>query len=250
MLIALTNGKAGRVKQDISVGASWRDLFRSSEDLLTASVFGRLSYLEGPMVWKILRRGLGFELPDYKVVELYNVEFWPTWPEGDGAARTVEPDVFLQINVGDPSVQIDLIIEAKLGIGLDQCADQWRRQWTAYHELPATIDGDAKPYLIAIGGLGQHEASYLSRILQDLQKGGHEVKALAANWPKLLEAVIAVGKETTDLRDTRILSDIVSALALAGYRQIQSFSGLTAHHRIDHRSKAVLVDYNFQETHD
>lgn len=247
MLIALTNGKAGRIKQDISVGASWRDLFRSSEDLLTASVFGRLSYLEGPMLWKILRRGLGVELPDYKVVDLYNVEFWPTWPEGDGAAKTVEPDVFLQFNVGDPSIQIDLIVEAKIGTGLDQYADQWRRQWTAYHELPSTTDSDATPYLIAIGGLGEHEASYMRRMLEDLQNGGHEIKALAANWPKLLEAVIAVGKETTSQRDTRILSDIVSALALAGYRKIQSFSGLISHHRINHQSKAVLVDYNFQE---
>jgi len=247
MLIALTNGKAGRIKQDVSAGASWRELFRSSEDLLTASVFGRLSYLEGPMLWKILRRGLGFEIPDYKVVELYNIEFWPSWSEGEETTRTVEPDVFLQFKVGDPSNQIDLIIEAKLGIGLGQYADQWRRQWSAYHALSTTREGDATPYLIAIGGLGQHEASYLNRLLQDLQNDGHEIKALAANWPRLLAAVIAVDKETTSPRDQRILRDIVEALALAGYRQIQSFSGLTSHHRINQRSKAVLLDYKFQE---
>lgn len=48
MLVALTSGKAGRLKTEIAPGTSWREVFRASEDLLTASVFGRLIYLDGP----------------------------------------------------------------------------------------------------------------------------------------------------------------------------------------------------------
>lgn len=50
MLVALTNGKAGRVGSEIKAGTSWRDVFRTSEDLLTATVFGRLAYLRGAKV--------------------------------------------------------------------------------------------------------------------------------------------------------------------------------------------------------
>ncbi|MGO7582399.1 hypothetical protein ACC689_09645 [Rhizobium ruizarguesonis] len=244
MLVALTNGKAGRIADEVKAGSSWRDVFKNSEDLLTAAVFERLTYLRGPRLWAILREAFGTELPDYKVVDLVDASFWPTWPENEEGTKTVEPDVFLQFKVGDPEVRIDLIVEAKYRPGYDQYAHQWKRQWTAYHKFVAD-DEEATPYLLAIGGLGAHAASTTQRLKTELLADGLEVLAIAANWPKLLDAITAELEKVEDSEERRVIGDIIEALALAGFRHIKQLQDLRSQRRMSPASKATLLDYDY-----
>ncbi|NKL38783.1 hypothetical protein GFL49_34825 [Rhizobium leguminosarum bv. viciae] len=244
MLLALTQGKAGRIGNEIKAGSSWREVFKSSEDLLTAAVFGRLVYLRGSRLWSILRNAFGSALPDYKLVELVDASFWPTWPENEGGTKTVEPDVFLQFNVGDPAVRIDVIVEAKYRPGYDQYAEQWQRQWTAYHRFVAQDDG-ASAFLLAIGGLGPHAATTMHRLQGQLRADGLDVKVVAANWPKLLDAVTAE-IEIAKSEERRLLGDILEAMALAGFRKIRQLEDLYSQRRLNPASKSAFLDYDYR----
>lgn len=247
MLVALTNGKAGRLKSEIQSGASWRQVFRASEDLLTASVFGRLTYLDGPVLWTILR-GAFPELPDYRMVELLDVEFWPRWLE-EGEASTVEPDVFLQFQVGDPAVRIDVIVEAKFGTAPAQYADQWRRQWTAYHSAREE-EGEDVPrsvYLMAIGGIGARTDLLVERLLRELEQHDIEIRPLAAHWSDLLRSLVEFHEKSIVGRDRRIVEDIIEALGLANYRHAETLNTLPAPEQ-NWRMESIeaLTDYDFR----
>lgn len=246
MLLALTNGKAGRIKQDIASGSTWRSVFRASEDLLTASVFGRLAYLDGPMLWTILRRTFGV-LPDFKVVDLVNIEFWPVWDDDEIAGRTVEPDIFLQFHVGDPSQRIDVIVEAKLGVGAVQDAEQWRRQWLAYLRLQKSIGEPWRMYHMAIGGMGRNAAWNAGRLISQMPPETSAIEIMAANWPALADSVYRQLNEQPVTRDKRILIDIIEALALAGYRHINPLVHLKSSRKFDPASLVTLTSYDFQE---
>ena len=61
MLSAILHGKAGRVEGADDEPRSYRDLFRASEDLLTATVLERLAYLEAADFWnQALERDPGY----------------------------------------------------------------------------------------------------------------------------------------------------------------------------------------------
>lgn len=246
MLLALTNGKAGRVKWDIASGSTWRNVFRASEDLLTASVFGRLSYLDGPMLWTILRRTFRV-LPDFKVVDLVNVEFWPVWDKDDVSGRTVEPDIFLQFHVGDPAQRVDVIVEAKMGVGAVQNAAQWQKQWLAYRELQKSIGEPWRLYHMAIGGMGRNAASNANRLISQMPVEAETTEILAANWPALADSVYHQLDEQPATRDRRILLDIIEALALAGYRHINPLVHLKSSRKFNPMSITTLSSYDFQE---
>jgi hypothetical protein len=245
VLVALLNGKAGTISDDVKAGSSWRNVFKSSEDLLTAAVFERLAYLRGPLLWAILREAFGTDLPAYKVVDLIDASFWPTWPENDEGTKTVEPDVFLRFKAGDPEIRIDVIVEAKYRPGYDQYADQWRRQWIAYHRYVADGEG-ATAYLLAVGGLGAHAATTMHRLQAELLADGLEVKVIAGNWPKLLDAVTTAREQSESGEEGRLLEDITEAMALAGFRQVTQYRDLRSHTRIDPASKEVVLGYDFR----
>ncbi|WP_097522176.1 hypothetical protein [Sinorhizobium sp. BJ1] len=153
MLHAVAGRKAGRLQSNDGQ-VSWLAAFRMSEDLLTASVFGRLAYLEGAVLWRILRRTFGSGLPDFRVAELSDITFWPVWDDSAETNGTVEPDVFLDFKLGDPAISMRMIVEAKFGTYPTQHANQWVRQWTAYRE--ANGDDGNRVVLAAIGGLGKN----------------------------------------------------------------------------------------------
>nr|CAD6603728.1 hypothetical protein RTCK_01442 [Rhizobium sp. TCK] len=245
MLIALMNGKSGRVKETIQSGSSWRDLFRTSEDLLTASVFGRLSYLDGPVLWSIICGACGRALPPFKTVELFNIEFWPTWPEKD-EGRTVEPDVLLQFRTGDPSIRIDLIVEAKLGAGSGQYANQWEREWNAHHNLSSVSGEPVTPYLLAVGGLGHHASATAARIQREVKENGTQIEVISSSWANFLDAVLEQLERPCSSPQRRILKDIVEAFALAGYRRIHPLEGIISNRSFSGDSLNKLSRYDFR----
>ncbi|AJC79781.1 hypothetical protein IE4803_CH02592 [Rhizobium etli bv. phaseoli str. IE4803] len=247
MLIAVTSGKAGTVGSGIEPGTSWREVFRASEDLLTASAFGRLTYLEGPVLWQILRRAIGSTLPDYKVVELISADFWPRLAEADDSGYTVEPDVILRFEVGDPTVRIDFIVEAKLGTGASQYAEQWRRQWTAFQKL-RTEEGDAATsvYLLALGGLGTKKALTVERIVSDLGSTGTPLDVVAATWGEIADAVHQQLEISVRSSERRVLNDVIGALALANYRHVDLLRDLHSARRFNQSAIDEISAYDFQ----
>ncbi|WP_234879194.1 hypothetical protein [Sinorhizobium americanum] len=190
-----------------------------SEDLLTASVFGRLAYLDGSILWRVLRRSFGPPLPDFRVAELEGITFWPTWDEGGEANGTVEPDVFLDFKLGDPAISLRLIVEAKFGSYPAQYAEQWVRQWTAYHE--SNGDDGNRVFLAAIGGLGKNVEETVEKIVGKVTALGHDIEVVAAGWDRLLDALEEERNGPADRATTRIIDDIVTALGLASYQHLR-----------------------------
>ncbi|AWM24010.1 hypothetical protein [Sinorhizobium fredii] len=222
MLQALVSGKAGRLP-GFDETISWRNAFRISEDLLTAAVFGRLAYLEGPVFWRILRRTFGSSLPDHRVAELANVEFWPRWDESGETGGSVEPDVFLDFNLGDPQISIRIIVEAKFGTSPTQYADQWLRQWSSYHEAK---EGDgSRVFLAAIGGLGRNVEATVEKLAGRIAAAGHDINVVAAGWDRLLDA-LQEERTSASRSAARIIDDMVTALGMAGYQHLSLMGGL------------------------
>ena len=165
MLRALLSGKAGVLKKAVLPGTPWLDAFRGNEDVLTATVFERLAYLDGPCLWGVLASVFP-SLPTYQVAEVLTIEFWPRWSELESPG-TVIPDVFLQFQVGDPAVIVSLIVEAKLDDL--QYAGQWKREWDGFRARPKEYGGQPETvFLLAIGGHGASARSTVARLVAEI----------------------------------------------------------------------------------
>ncbi|SCX03944.1 hypothetical protein [Agrobacterium rosae] len=243
MLQAVISGKAGTIPvggRDEKV--SWRKVFRISEDLLTASVFGRLAYLDDAVLWRIMRRTFGAPLPDLRVAELEDISFWPRWTDAIEDGRNVEPDVFMDFKLGDPAIQLRLIVEAKLWKYPSQDARQWAREWVAYQD--AFGDDGQVAFLCALGGLGKKVDETVTRIATEVLALGHEIKIAAAGWDRLLEALEEERRSPTTRAMTRIIDDVVAALALADYQHLKLPFDMT-HHTRSWKPSASAVLRNF-----
>ncbi|MBY3476170.1 hypothetical protein HFN78_35680 [Rhizobium laguerreae] len=245
MLIAVTSNKSGRLPDNLKPGSSWREAFRQSEDLLTAAAFGRLTYLEGGVLWSVLRSACGNALPDFRFAELVAADFWPWWSAAGGEGR-VQPDVVLGFSVGDPAIRIDIIVEAKLRPHSAQSARQWRGQWESYHEANGELPMADAVYLMAIGGLGVDADRTAEKLIKQNGDDGVEIKAVAASWDQMLNAVHARIGVSKIVPEKRILSDIIEAIALAGYRRLTLLDSLPSLplHGVG-RSMGALLDYDF-----
>jgi hypothetical protein len=226
MLQAIINGKAGTLTAEVKPGDSWRRVFRSSEDLLTASVFERLAYLEGALVWEILGRTFRPALlPPRKLAELEEIRFWPNWPDTDGAVgQDIQPDVFMTFAVGDPTRRVALIIECKRGNN-HQTAGQWAREWVAFQAQNISAEPPDEVILLALGGLPESATATVARFVDEIRKDwGQEVRAAAADWPDLSRALdeVELGGGIAE----RVVDDIRAALELDGYRTIRPMSEL------------------------
>ncbi len=237
---AVINGKAGR-PASVADGATWRQVFRTSEDLLTATVFERLSYLDGPLLWEVLRNTFRPALlPPRKLVELLDIEFWPMWQDIDGGiGQDVEPDVVLTFSVGDPSRTIVLIVECKLGSL--QYPRQWARESAAFAARRAADPPD-DVWLLALGGLPDGAARTVTRFTDEIRATyGTDVQALAADWSDLARVLDEL--DTGDPIAMQIIGDIKAALALNGYRNIRpmaELAGLAVLYRASPDSAARL----------
>ncbi|KQU93896.1 hypothetical protein [Devosia sp. Root105] len=223
MFKAIISGKAGTSAGAIAAGTSWSKAFQASEDLLTATVFERLNYLDGSTLWQILRATFPI-LPAYRVADLLEADFWPRWSAGEGGGQ-VEPDVVLRFEVGDPSRRIDLIVEAKLG-GV-QNAEQWLREWRAYTASMSNTDEQVDSYLLAIGGTGASATKTVLALKADVERltaGTLTIPADAAGWQRLADVIGDV--EPAHSHQARVIEDIVEALAHFGFRHLSGLNSL------------------------
>jgi len=162
---------------EVQAPNSWKDLFKCTEDFLTAAVFSRLSYLTDDQFFRILEEAC--DLDCGSVGQLAEIHFWPSWSkenEEDVGKSRIEPDVYLKFE------NLNIIIEAKYGS--EQVTRQVKNEITAFFDYHFEFDTSDKVIFIAVGGdsssiPGQVEIPSIDR----------EVKCFTCGWADLLEAL-------------------------------------------------------------
>ncbi|MBU2983474.1 hypothetical protein KO498_16835 [Lentibacter algarum] len=222
MLHAILSSKAGRLHSSED-SVRWRDIFKGSEDLITATLFERLAYLSGPTAWALLRAAMGGHGDTFRMAELAELEFWPMWPH---KARTmgVEPDVFLQFDLGDPAQRFHVIVESKFA-GNGQSSEQWAVQLSAYAQL-LSEDLTAADHVVylAIDGISKGE-QWQKDMLEAVkahplvqEANVENVSFEMCDWKDLAKACATTKPATPQER--RILGDMTKALGLFGYHHV------------------------------
>ncbi len=223
MLNAILHGKGRRLPPGVMEGESLKKLITGSEDALTSTVFERLAYLEGPVLWQILDATFQPKfLPPRSIVELIDVEFWPRWGQAkETLGQAVEPDVVLRLSAGDPAQTWVLIVECKLGGGI-QSHDQWVREWIASPDSKK----DCETWLLALGGLlPAGPKATVSRLSENADRDYKvSLKVAAAEWQDLLRALNEVKVQSRAGR--RVVADIRQALGLYGFWKTRPMSEL------------------------
>jgi len=224
MLTALLHGKGRRLAEHASTEESLRTAYSRYEDLLTATVFERLAYLDGGTLWAILRRTFDVPAwPDTEIAELSQIQFWPMWREAFATlGKSVEPDVVLELAIGEARLPWTFIVECKLwgSQDLTQLGDEWE---AFTHEAAGEFD-PSRTTLLALGGLWSDRR--LLPALDDVARArfGRPISTGAADWSQLMNAVAATPRTGYE---ARILADIRQALELHGHRTTQPLHALS-----------------------
>ncbi|KQO42539.1 hypothetical protein ASF08_13165 [Methylobacterium sp. Leaf85] len=239
MLRAILGGKGRRLPDTARPGDSFRSIFRSTEDPLTAAVFSRLAYLDPVLLWAILRCATRAELPvGTPPIRLTEAQFWPGWSLTTVAGvRSVEPDIFMRFDIGDPPRRIDLVVECKRGDGHDRW--QWGREWRAHAETYPDEDPDRDVVLLAVGRWGRAPPMEVASILGTHQDPMPEdFRAVAMDWRDLTDTLAQLVLHD---RDRRIVEDILDALALHGHLHVRQMKSLAREQAAFERSQEALA---------
>jgi hypothetical protein len=207
MLNAIIHSKAGRVNFDKESGSlTWRELYQSREDLLTAAFFSRFTYLSGLLQHRLLKQWLG-GIGDF--TEFKGIEYWPRYDLKNNPDRKfVEPDLLVRFE------SCDVLVEVKPPEGGDQYLEQWQLEIEGYYEQ----EDVTKPlYFLAIGRVG----TVLQHLdIEELQKNGCGFQnAHAIEWKAIvceLSRLIKAGE--LDAQDQRVVHDMIKAVELYGVR--------------------------------
>ncbi|MEA9429198.1 hypothetical protein [Aeromonas caviae] len=143
MLHAILHGKAGRIERE-GESLRWRDLFKGSEDLLTATFFGRLPHLSDQALHAVLRFLLGANAVN--LTGFQRLELWPKLASLQDR-RYVEPDVLLHFD--DALV----VVEVKPPFGGSQYREQWLAQVNAVVSEAEFDDYEDRLYYVALGNI-------------------------------------------------------------------------------------------------
>jgi len=148
MLIAITEGKAGRISIPGSEDSiSWREAFRRSEDLLTAVFFGRLRFLSDESFMRVMALLIGSEAAN-NLGLLKEMEFWPRLTSLENRSW-VEPDILLHFE------NATLIVEVKPPFGGKQYLEQWQAEVHAF--AAECLNGEREtPVVVHFVALGQN----------------------------------------------------------------------------------------------
>ncbi|MFK5915556.1 MAG: hypothetical protein QM484_14410 [Woeseiaceae bacterium] len=212
MLKAVLHGKAGRVELDGKVESiSWRKLFSSGEDLLTAAIFTRWSYLSDNAQNQLMCNWFNVdENSEHDFTTFKDIQFWPQYDLAEIEGRKyVEPDVLIQFE------DFNLLIEVKPPLGGDQYLEQWQNEITGYFSWEGN---DSKPlYFLAIGRTDNVDDEWCQNIME---ADGEKPKMLhALTWKPVAKSMYNLLKNGDLLpQDMRILSDMLNALELYGTR--------------------------------
>lgn len=205
MLMAILNNKAGRIENAQGDAVSWREIFKSYEDLLTSTFFERFSYLDQMSQITILAKC--FDIKDKLSLstalgELEKIEYWPRFSLINDQQSLVEPDVILCYK------KVNILIEVKPPSGGEQYFEQWSR------EVKGLLNSHFKDkplYFLALGGVSKIGVNQqLERLVNDFEV----LKCAAAkNWQELVP-ILKVFLSTSELREQRIVKDMIAALGL------------------------------------
>jgi len=199
VLTAIANSKAGRLHLEGSeLTVSWSEVFRRSEDLLTAVFFSRLRYLSDFGLGKVLGFLIGQEAAD-SLGELDEIEFWPHLV-GLEQRSWVEPDVLLHFK------NATLIIEVKPPFGGDQGLIQWQAE---IHAFVAECLGDRRstPETVHFLALGRNTRPQGEQSTSEFDtKGCFELFIHTREWEPLARA-LPVWKDGCPRTDTAVFDD-------------------------------------------
>jgi hypothetical protein len=205
VLHAIIGNKSGRVEikgEKIRV----RDIYRDSEDMLTATIVSRIGYLSDSVLNALFRMVFSESERDFS--QLCDIEFWPNFRST--IQDRVEPDVIMRFEWGT------LLIEAKRPHDGFQYAQQWLNE---LESLPRSyLHGDL--YFLALGGSKRNNLEEIQSLSNML--GSDKYKAVPTpniaeylTWEKLANCLQELKDEQICSRgDDRILSDLIAALEL------------------------------------
>lgn len=177
----------------------------ATEDMLTASVFSRLAYLDQDVLSAIFESLAPDAFKDMGT--LLDVRFWPSFALDNGR---VEPDVVLDFE------HLTVWVEAKRWDGtILQSKSQLFRQWRA---MDVHLPLDRRRNQLAMGGYAWHEGRkprFEERKIVAAALATEEVQSIVAcAWEDLARAIDAIGSNVPSTN--RLLQDIGSALRFHG----------------------------------
>jgi hypothetical protein len=221
MLKAVVHGKAGRIEEKGKPSVSWRTLFKTYEDLMSAAVFSRFSYLSAGAQHYLLQSWLG-DSEDFSNFE--NIVFWPTYQLNDDKPENnvnVEPDLVLRFK------DCNLIIEVKRPLGGAQDIEQWRGEIKSF--LQSGEDTGKSLYFLAIGGVSPIWTKWADKLISEftqspskaIEHGGTLKQVNALNWQPVVDSFLALEKHAltnghvlATEQDVRIIQDIIEVFEL------------------------------------
>lgn len=182
MLTAITEGKAGRISIPGSENSiSWREVFRRSEDLLTAVFFGRLRFLSDESVRLVMALLIGQEAAN-NLGQFEETEFWPHL-RGLQDRSWVEPDILLHFE------NATLIVEVKPPFGGAQYLEQWQAE---VHSFVAECANGAReaPEVVHFVALGQNSCPSGSQPTAEFDTQDYfKLWVHAQEWESIVDAL-------------------------------------------------------------
>lgn len=233
MLRAILGNKSGR----ISVGGesiSVREVYKDREDMLTAAIISRISYLSDKALTNLFQSIFTNSPLDFSVLK--EVEFWPNF--SSSIQNRVEPDVILHFDWGV------MIIEAKRPHDSQQYAEQWIKE---LESLPSSYR-EGEIYFLSLGGSAANNAAELARF-SNLKDSYKDISIPLTTfmtyqtWEGLID-YLQCSKDSGDLdrSDNYVISDMIEALDLYHvHANIHSLSSLKPWN-IKHSSITTITD--------
>lgn len=207
MLTAILNNKAGRIEQG-GESLPWRDVFKTYEDLLTATVFERFNYLSQNTQHRFIAFLLEGTL-DKSILDLgclHKIEYWPRFSIENNSQSSVEPDLILCFE------NANVLIEVKPPSGGGQYYAQWEREVLALKNNSRYTN--RKLCFVALGGVNEAIHNDELRNLKD-EFPDFITHANILNWQQVASFLLN-DCQGCDERDTRIMNDIIAAIGLYG----------------------------------
>jgi|GEM_PF-3721852 len=205
MLRAIIHNKARR---RLAQSMEQDDISMLTEDMLTACVFSRMSYLSV----ETLSRLLSLFLSDDFASNCGNIQRCQFWPRMHFYGTKIEPDVVFVFE------RALLAVEAKRWDNEQlQDKDQLFREWLAVREWQAAENEAPKDVPIIQLAIGGHR-----HLVNGQESGGYDLRVspeqmiFSRSWERLSSSIKTVLKDCNNRPDTRILDDMIHAMDLHG----------------------------------